>query len=146
MCHAAATFFARPSFYNFVVCALNALLTGCSPVVRKPEQALQHAESVLLVQNRPKSGVCAVLGQMRCYVESWCALSTISGHRHTAGPPHVPIRVLGRGVLAPPGMAARARGRKVLQPDRPPKANARSPPDATYLLRVASRVQSSEFI
>jgi len=28
LCHAAATFFARPSFYNFVVCALNALLTG----------------------------------------------------------------------------------------------------------------------
>ena len=28
LCQAAATFFARPSFYNFVVCALNALLTG----------------------------------------------------------------------------------------------------------------------
>ena len=42
---------------------------------------------------------------------------------------YVPIRVLGRTVLAPPGMAARARRRKVLRPDRPPKANARSPPD-----------------
>jgi hypothetical protein len=31
--------------------------------------------------------------------------------------------------LAPPGMAARARRRKVLRPDRSPKANARSPPD-----------------
>jgi len=28
LCQAAATFFARPSFYHFVVCALNALLTG----------------------------------------------------------------------------------------------------------------------
>ena len=28
LCHAAAKFFACPSFYNFVVCALNALLTG----------------------------------------------------------------------------------------------------------------------
>ena len=28
LCQAAAAFFARPSFYNFVVAALNAMLTG----------------------------------------------------------------------------------------------------------------------
>ena len=46
--------------------------------------------------------------------------------------------VVGRTVLAPPGMAARARRRKVLRPDRPPKANARSPSDqmACFSCRV----------
>jgi len=61
--------------------------SGARGSTGKPEQVLQHTECVLLVQNRPKSGECAVLGQMRCYVESWCAFYAMLGRLHTSSYP-----------------------------------------------------------
>ena len=53
----------------------------------------------------------------------------ISGRLHTASYPVVyRSGILDRTVLAPPGMAARARTREVLRPDRDLATEARSPP------------------
>ena len=75
------------------------------------------------IRGMRRSGPHEVLGGILV-----CVLGYFGPSPHGGPASHVPIRVLGRSVLVPPGMAARARGRKVLRPDRPPKANARSPP------------------
>ena len=81
--------------------------------IGKPEPAFQSAESTLPVQNRTISGACAVLAPTRCYAESWCAFQAMLGRLHTVNCPVVyRSAVLGRTVLAPPGMAARAQGER----------------------------------